>query len=30
MNDNTKVLATMLAGLAAGVAIGILFAPDKG
>lgn len=30
MNDNTKVLAAMLAGLAAGVAIGILFAPDKG
>ena len=30
MNDNTKVLATMLVGLAAGVAIGILFAPDKG
>jgi gas vesicle protein len=30
MNDNTKVLVAMLAGLAAGVAIGILFAPDKG
>jgi len=30
MSDNTKVLAAMLAGLAAGVAIGILFAPDKG
>ena len=30
MNDNTKVLAAMLVGLAAGVAIGILFAPDKG
>jgi gas vesicle protein len=30
MNDSTKVLAAMLAGLAEGVAIGILFAPDKG
>lgn len=30
MNDNSKILAAMLAGLAAGAAIGILFAPERG
>lgn len=30
MNDNTKVVATLLAGLAAGAALGLLFAPERG
>lgn len=30
MSDNAKVVAALLAGLAAGAALGILFAPEKG
>jgi len=30
MNDNGKTVAALLAGLAAGAAIGLLFAPEKG
>jgi gas vesicle protein len=30
MNDNTKVTVALLAGLAAGTALGILIAPEKG
>ncbi|AMR31220.1 hypothetical protein A0256_07160 [Mucilaginibacter sp. PAMC 26640] len=30
MNDNTKVVVALLAGLAAGAALGILFAPERG
>ncbi len=30
MNDNNKVILGVLAGLAAGVAIGFLLAPEKG
>jgi gas vesicle protein len=30
MNDNSKVLVGLLAGLAAGTALGLLFAPETG
>ena len=30
MNDNAKIVAALLAGLAAGAAVGLLFATEKG